>query len=53
MCEFDLQFPGYGLGKHKGYGTPFHRLAYEAVGIFNYSQKKFFVPQKLNHVLFL
>ena len=36
MCELDLQYPGYGLRQHKGYGTPFHcqalkRLGYSAI----------------------
>lgn len=27
MRELDVQYPGYGLGKHKGYGTQVHRTA--------------------------
>jgi ribonuclease HII len=33
MCELDLCYQGYGLGKHKGYGTLAHRSAMERLGI--------------------
>ncbi len=32
MRELDGQVPGYGLGKHKGYGTRAHRLALQRMG---------------------
>lgn len=32
MCELDTQYPGYGLARHKGYGTFSHRLAIERLG---------------------
>ena len=32
MCELDEQFPGYGLARHKGYGTASHRTAIEKLG---------------------
>jgi ribonuclease HII len=32
MCELDLCYQGYGLGKHKGYGTLAHRSALERLG---------------------
>ncbi len=32
MRNLDLQHPGYGLGKHKGYGTAAHRLAMKQLG---------------------
>ena len=41
MRELDLQYPGYGLGKHKGYGTPFHRLAMKRLGYSNIHRKSF------------
>ena len=41
MCELDLQYPGYGLGKHKGYGTPFHRLAMKRLGYSAIHRKSF------------
>lgn len=33
MRELDAQYPGYGLGKHKGYGTQAHRSAMERLGL--------------------
>lgn len=32
MREMDLQVPGYGLGRHKGYGTAAHILALQQMG---------------------
>jgi ribonuclease HII len=32
MCEFDVEFPGYGLASHKGYATPEHREALKNLG---------------------
>ena len=32
MCELEAQFPGYGLAKHKGYGTLAHRRAIAQLG---------------------
>ena len=32
MRELDSQYPGYGLGKHKGYGTQIHRAAIQRLG---------------------
>jgi ribonuclease HII len=32
MRELDLQFPGYGLAQHKGYGTPAHQRALRELG---------------------
>jgi ribonuclease HII len=32
MRELDEQYQGYGLGKHKGYGTRAHRTALEQLG---------------------
>ena len=32
MCELEEQFPGYGLARHKGYGTTSHRVAIERLG---------------------
>jgi ribonuclease HII len=32
MHDLDSQYPGYGLGKHKGYGTQFHRQAMKRLG---------------------
>jgi ribonuclease HII len=33
MRSLDLQYPGYGLGMHKGYGTSIHRLAIDRFGL--------------------
>ncbi len=41
MREMDLQVPGYGLGKHKGYGTREHRLALENLGYSPIHRKTF------------
>lgn len=32
LREWDRQFPGYGLARHKGYGTPFHLEQLERLG---------------------
>ena len=32
MRELESQYPGYGLGKHKGYGTQIHRAAILRLG---------------------
>lgn len=32
MRELDAEIPGYGLGRHKGYGTLAHRLALRRMG---------------------
>ena len=32
MRELDSQYPGYELGKHKGYGTQIHRAAIQRLG---------------------
>jgi ribonuclease HII len=32
LVELDLQFPGYGLARHKGYGTPEHVEALRRLG---------------------
>lgn len=41
MREMDSQVPGYGLGKHKGYGTPAHRLALKRMGYSSVHRKTF------------
>lgn len=32
MCEMDLQYPGYGFARHKGYGTQAHLQALTRLG---------------------
>ena len=41
MGELDLQYPGYGLGKHKGYGTQAHRSALKRLGSSDIHRKTF------------
>ena len=41
MCELDTHYQGYGLRKHKGYGTQAHRLAMKRLGISPIHRKTF------------
>ncbi|HET9914237.1 MAG TPA: ribonuclease HII [Anaerolineales bacterium] len=41
MCELDVCYQGYGLGKHKGYGTQAHRSALERLGFSAIHRKSF------------
>lgn len=41
MRNLDLQFQGYGLGKHKGYGTQVHRSAMKRMGMSPIHRKTF------------
>lgn len=41
MRELDSQFPDYGLGKHKGYGTLTHRLALKRLGYSSIHRRSF------------
>ena len=45
MRELDLQYQGYGLGQHKGYGTQSHRLALKRMGISPIHRKTFHVKE--------
>lgn len=45
MREMDAQYQGYGLGKHKGYGTRSHRLAMEQLGLSPIHRKTFQVKE--------
>jgi ribonuclease HII len=45
MRELDLQYQGYGLGQHKGYGTQSHRLAMKRMGISPIHRKTFRVKE--------
>ena len=33
MAELDVQYPGYGFARHKGYGTPEHLQALRRLGV--------------------
>lgn len=41
MAEMESVYPGYGLGKHKGYPTPFHKKQIETLGITPIHRKGF------------
>ena len=41
MSQLDSEFPDYGLGKHKGYGTQAHRLAMKRWGYSSVHRKSF------------
>ncbi len=45
MRELDSQYQGYGLGKHKGYGTQAHRLAMKRLGLSPIHRKTFQVKE--------
>jgi ribonuclease HII len=45
MCELDICYQGYGLGKHKGYGTQSHRSALERLGFSAIHRKSFQVKE--------
>jgi len=41
MRELDSQYPGYGLAKHKGYGTQAHRSALTRLGLSEIHRRTF------------
>lgn len=41
MLKLDSQYQGYGLGKHKGYGTQAHRLAMKRMGYSSIHRRTF------------
>lgn len=41
MRELDERHPGYGLGKHKGYGTQVHRSALKRLGLSEIHRRSF------------
>ena len=45
MREMDSQYQGYGLGKHKGYGTRSHRLAMRRLGMSPIHRKTFQIKE--------
>ncbi|MGZ9235329.1 MAG: ribonuclease HII, partial [Anaerolineales bacterium] len=45
MRTLDTHYQGYGLGKHKGYGTQAHRFAMERLGISAIHRKSFRVKE--------
>jgi len=45
MRELDSQYPNYGLGKHKGYGTQAHRSAMRRLGYSSIHRKTFILKE--------
>jgi ribonuclease HII len=45
MCTLDKHYQGYGLGRHKGYGTLAHRSAMNRLGISPIHRKSFQVKE--------
>ena len=45
MRELDVHYQGYGLGKHKGYGTQAHRLALQRLGVSPIHRRSFQVKE--------
>ena len=45
MLELDSQYPGYGLKKHKGYGTQAHRSAMKRLGLSPIHRKSFHIKE--------
>ncbi|PIZ04011.1 MAG: ribonuclease HII [Gammaproteobacteria bacterium CG_4_10_14_0_8_um_filter_38_16] len=41
MKALDVQFPGYGFAKHKGYGTKAHRIALQKLGATIHHRRSF------------
>jgi ribonuclease HII len=41
MRELEAQYPGYWLGKHKGYGTQAHRSALKRLGLSEIHRRTF------------
>lgn len=41
MRDLDVRHPGYGLGKHKGYGTQAHRSAMKRLGLSSVHRRSF------------
>ena len=39
--QAEADFPGYGFARHKGYGTPQHRLALEQLGVSDIHRRTF------------
>lgn len=45
MCELEIHYGGYGLGKHKGYGTQAHRSAMKRLGVSPIHRKSFHIKE--------
>ncbi|MEK9164214.1 MAG: ribonuclease HII [Chloroflexota bacterium] len=47
MVKLDALYPGYGFGKHKGYGTVVHQAALERLGVSETHRRSYRPIQKL------
>ncbi|TBV12187.1 ribonuclease HII [Stutzerimonas kirkiae] len=47
MCELDRLYPGYGLAGHKGYPTPTHLAALQALGVTPIHRRSFAPVRRL------
>lgn len=47
MKLFDVQYPGYGLAKHKGYPTPMHLQALKDLGVTPIHRRSFAPVQRI------
>jgi len=47
MVELDLQYPGYGLARHKGYPTKVHMEALKAIGVSPIHRRSFAPVRRL------
>ncbi|HEX8992129.1 MAG TPA: ribonuclease HII [Anaerolineae bacterium] len=50
LCEMDAQVPGYGLARHKGYGTRSHLLALQCQGYSPVHRKSFTIKSNAKSV---
>ncbi|MFL5735072.1 MAG: ribonuclease HII [Chloroflexia bacterium] len=41
LCQFDLEYPGYGFAQHKGYGTQQHAEALQSLGLLPIHRRSF------------
>jgi len=44
MCALEVQYPGYGFARHKGYGTRFHQEAIKKLRRCDIHRKSFSIP---------
>jgi ribonuclease HII len=49
MVALDMQVPGYGFARHKGYGTAVHCAALESLGLSSVHRRTFHVHRGVNY----
>jgi ribonuclease HII len=49
MRAWDVQYPGYGFFRHKGYGTRLHQDAIKRLGRCEIHRNSFSIPEKVGH----